>query len=174
MSNIITLKTIKMNSFNQTIIMNPIICDDECVERLITNLNVLGKIGPNFKINTKEKYLQLDDTTYWQGVVRWWRGDSRKTMYEKIHSTIVTSLRVITMAIGDFNERPDQLMTVYNDNTPREFLTLMYEVLHKTKTGLENLRDTYDNDPTLASRLQMNVNSIKNQIMLISRSTGLT
>jgi len=36
------------------------------------------------KINTKDKYLKLDDTTWWQGVFRWYRGDSRITMYEKI------------------------------------------------------------------------------------------
>lgn len=148
--------------------MKHIICDEDHVDKTMTNLKVIGKIGPGFKVNTKGKYLQLDDTTYWQGALRWFRGDSRTTMYEKIHSTVHSSLLIVNMAISDYIENPNESIVIYYNSTPHEFLTIMYDILKSAKVGMDNLKDTYDPDPTLSSRLEMDILSVKNQLTTIS------
>ena len=152
--------------------MKHVICDDDCIDKLLTNLKVIGKIGPGFKINTKEKYIHLDDTTYWQGLLRWYRGDSRDTMYEKIHSTIISSNKVVLMAINDYNEQPNLCCPIYNDCNPTDFLGIIVDILKNSKNGLENLKDTYNSDQTLSSRLEIDILSIKNQINMIEEKLG--
>lgn len=152
--------------------MKHIICEEDHVDKTMTNLKVIGKIGPGFKVNTKGKYLQLDDTTYWQGAMRWFRGDSRNTMYEKIHSTIYNSFTIINMAISDYRENPHQSSGVYQNSTPGDFLLTMSEILQQTKIGMENLKDTYDPDPTLSSRLEIDILSVRNQLSSINSLLG--
>ena len=152
--------------------MKHVICDDDCIDKLLTNLKVIGKIGPGFKINTKGKYIQLDDTTYWQGFTRWYRGDSRDTMYEKIHSTINSCNKVILMAINDYGEDPSKSFSIYNDCSPQDFLSIIYDILRNAKNGLENLKDTYNSDPTLSSRLEIDIISIRNQLQLLFETLG--
>jgi len=153
--------------------MHHIVCDDDCVDKLMTNLKVIGKIGPGFKIDTKGKYLKLDDTTYWQGATRWYRGDSRDTMYEKVHSNILSSLKIINMAINDNISNPDTPLTIYNNVSPTDFLVTMHDILKNTRIGLENLRDTYNADSTLTSRLEMDIISVQNQVALILKNVNL-
>lgn len=152
--------------------MKHIICEEDHVDKTMTNLKVIGKIGPGFKVNTKGKYLQLDDTTYWQGATRWFRGDSRNTMYEKIHSTIHNSFTIINMAISDYRENPNQSQGIYHNTTPGDFLVTMSEILQQTKIGMENLKDTYDPDPTLSSRLEIDILSVRNQLSSINSLLG--
>lgn len=150
--------------------MNTIVCDDDYINKLLTNLKVIGKIGPGFKINTKGKYLQLDDTTYWQGLLRWYRGDSRNTMYEKVHSTISASQKIVNMLIRDLNYNPEEPKEIYNNCTPGDFLRIVYQILKGAKSGMESLKDTYDPDPTLSSRLEMDIISVSNQLLQIDRT----
>jgi hypothetical protein len=142
--------------------MNVFICDEDYVNKTMTNLKVIGKIGPGSKVNTKGKYLQLDDTTYWQGALRWYRGDNRDTMYGTIHNTIRNSLKIVNMAISI--ENPNQCMEMYNNCTQLDFIGTMYEILKESLIGMENLKDTYDPDPGMSSRLEMDILLIKNQL----------
>lgn len=151
--------------------MNRVICDDHWLERLMTNLRVLGKLGPGFKINTKGRYLKLDDTTYWQGVTRWYRGDSRDTMYEKVHTSVTSVNKLLTLLLEDIRVAPDIQNEFYGDCTPRVFMGILGDVLESAKLGLDNLKDTYENDPTLASRLEMDIANIKNQINIIQHNS---
>ncbi len=110
-------------------------CDTDCVEKLLTDLNVLGKIGTGFKINTKDKFLKLDDTKWWQGALRWYRGDSRDTMYEKVHTTVNNSLRFLNLAITDLKKTNNSTVSVYMNSTPENFLRILFDILKKTKVG---------------------------------------
>jgi len=145
--------------------------DDKCISKLLINLKVIGKIGPNTKVNTKGKYLQLDDTTYWQGALRWYRGDNREIMYDKIHSAIMGSSKLVFLAVNDYNKYPNIPRCIYHDTVPSEFLSILFSILKQVKIGIENLKDTYVMDHTLASRIETDIFSINNQISIIERTT---
>lgn len=147
-------------------------CDIEYADKLITDLGVIGKIGPGTKINTKNKYLKLDDTTWWQGATRWYRGDSRDTTYDKIHLAISNSYRFIKLALEDISKNPYETSSIYMENTPGEFLIILSDILRKAKTGIENLRDTYIHDSTISSRFEKDIISIRNQLSVINKTVG--
>ncbi len=141
----------------------------DCVEKLLIDLKVISKIGPGTKINTKEKYLELDDTTWWQGALRWYRGDSRQTTSDKIHTTISSCSHIINAAINDFRNEPDIIVQMYLNSTPHDFLVMMRTSLKSAKVGVENLRDTYIHDTTLSSKLEFDILSIDRQVGLVEK-----
>jgi len=141
----------------------------DCIEKLIIDLKVISKIGPGTKINTKEKYLELDDTTWWQGALRWYREDSRQTSSDKIHTTINSCSTIINLAIQDLNEKLSIPLPMYLDSTPEDFLEIMLTNLKSAKIGLENLKDTYIHDITLSSKIEMDISSINRMINLIEK-----
>lgn len=143
----------------------------DCIEKLIIDLKVISKIGPGTKINTKEKYLELDDTTWWQGALRWYRGDSRQTSSDKIHTTITSCSTIINLAIQDIKEKLSVPLPMYLDSTPEEFLEIMLTNLKSAKIGLENLKDTYIHDTTLSSKLEMDISSVNRMINLIEKNS---
>jgi len=143
----------------------------DCIEKLIIDLKVISKIGPGTKINTKEKYLELDDTTWWQGALRWYRGDSRQTSSDKIHTTINSCSTIINLAIQDLNEKLSIPLPMYLDSTPEDFLEIMLTNLKSAKIGLENLKDTYIHDITLSSKIEMDISSINRMINLIEKKS---
>lgn len=145
-------------------------CNVDCVEKLMIDLKVLSKIGPGSKINTKEKYLELDDTTWWQGAIRWYRGDSRQTTSDKIHTSVMGCSSIINSAINDYKDNLDTPLPMYLDSTPEDFLILMFGNLSGARIGIENLRDTYIHDNTLSSKLEMDIASVKRQLSLIEKT----
>jgi hypothetical protein len=144
-------------------------CSSECVENLMINLRVIGKIEPGFKINTKETHLELDNTTQWQFLLRWYRGDSRYTTIGKIHSIITNSSHIINQAINDFTDKIFSPMEMYLNNTPEGFLKIMLNILLDTEIGLKNLRDTYKQYITTSSKLEMEIESTNRQINSIKK-----
>lgn len=141
----------------------------DCVEKLLIDLKVISKIGPGNKINTKEKYLELDDTTWWQGALRWYRGDSRQTTSDKVHITISSCSHIINAAISDFRTEPDKIVQMYLNSTPYDFLIMMRNSIKTAKVGVENLRDTYIHDTTLSSKLEFDILSIDRQVGMIDK-----
>jgi len=141
----------------------------DCIEKLMIDLKVISKIGPGSKINTKEKYLEIDDTTWWQGALRWYRGDSRQTTSDKIHITISSCSHVINNAISEYRENQDTPIPMFLNSSPKDFLIMIHTGLKGANTGVENLRDTYIHDNTLSSKLEFDILSISRQINLIEK-----
>ncbi len=142
----------------------------DSTEKLLIDLKVISKIGPGTKVNTKEKYLELDDTTWWQGAIRWYRGDSRQTSSDKIHNTVAACSTIINSAINDHKESLTSPLPIYLDSIPADFLLLMHHNLKLARTGVENLKDTYIHDTTLSSKLEMDIASLSRQILSIEKT----
>lgn len=138
-------------------------CSIECTRSLITDLKVLGKVGPKNKINTKTIGLDLDDTHWYQSIIRWYRGDSRYIAGNKIKSIVQHSSDIVNDAIK-FD--PDN--KYYEDMTPKEFLEFLKDTLRDAKVGLEHLKDTYFEDNRFSSELESYINSLNRQVKIIN------
>lgn len=130
------------------------------VETLMVNLRVLGKVGPGMKVNTKEKYLEIDDTQWYQSFLRWFRGDKRDSAVDKIHTIAQDIGILINTAIRDIRENRNDPSDLYMGSSPEEFLYTIAVIVDAAKTGIENLKDTYHHDTTLASKLELIVDSL--------------
>lgn len=131
-------------------------------------MKVIGKIQEGQKINTKNKYIELDDTTFLQPLWRFIRGDSRISMETHIHDTINASNNLIQRAVIDIENKDNKPKGIYLNRTPINFLLYFENVLEDFEKGIKNLRDTYIQDNTLSSKLEIEINNIINQKYEIS------
>lgn len=137
-------------------------CSIECLDNLIINLKVLGKISAGSKINTKEKYLEIDDNTWGQAIARWIRGDNRKATCDAIHSIISSASHVIQHSLR--SKKTDLVQEKFLHMTHNELLEALYKELKKVEIGVASLKDTYIRDTTLSSKLEIEIGTIKRQI----------
>lgn len=118
------------------------------------NLKVLGNIGADQKVNTKEQYLIVDDSVWYQSALRIYRGDSRKNTIERLNSIIDECKILIDSALNAFSTSGSP-MAQYLNFTPKDFLKHMLPILQKVEKGLRNLIMTYIHDTTTTTQLEL-------------------
>jgi hypothetical protein len=145
-------------------------CSIECTKNLLVDLRTLGKIEEGKKINTKEKYISSDDTTFLQPLWRWYRGDSRISTGNKIEKVLTCSSNLIEKAVMDVNNGYDDPKDIYIKIPPSKFLDDIRVVLVQANAGVKNLRDTYVQDDTISSKLEMHIQTLGRQIEIINET----
>jgi len=143
-------------------------CSIDCIEKLLVDLRTLGKIEEGKKINTKEKYISFDDTTVIQPFIRWYRGDSGMLTGNKIQETLTCTTKIIKKAIDDIKNNDKEPKMIYLDVSPDKFLEDIKDILKKANKGIQNLRDTYIKNESLASKLELQIQIIDRQIDYIN------
>lgn len=132
----------------------------ELTKNIYINLKVLGRIEADQKLNTKESFMAVDDSTWYQWALRKYRGDSRENMIYKIDKLIDQTKNLIIFALTD--EKPFENRSVYLNMTSERFLeTTLQPILLNAIEGLTNLRNTYNNDTTISSKIEMNIMVLK-------------
>ena len=135
------------------------------VQNLLINLKVLSQIGPGDKINTKEKNIEIDSNNWGQSLRRTYRGDDRKLTFDMINNLITTLTLIIQKSLeGDADEYIEE-KSVHMTN--QELLKEVHKELEGVRKGLENLRETYFQDATLASKMELCIGTVQRQITSI-------
>ena len=137
-------------------------CSSECLDTLIINLKVLGKISAGSKLNTKEKYLEIDKNTWGQSLVRWIRGDNRKATCDSIHTIITSASHIIQASLKA--ERNKLVDEKFLHMTHVELLENLHKELKKVLVGISNLKDTYIHDTTHSSKMEIEIGIVRRQI----------
>jgi hypothetical protein len=132
--------------------------DSDKSKTTIINLKILGELEMGVKLNTRERYFTLDDTTWYQGLNRKWRGDTRDSTYEKV-SQLVTE----TKELLESNE-PNL------ENTIEEFVNFMVPIIDKAKKGLRSLQETYTADKTFISQIDLEISVLERIIQKLDPS----
>jgi hypothetical protein len=130
-------------------------CSEEHTKTLLINLNALGQIKPGYKLNSKEKYIELDDSTLYQGVLRMYRGDSRKASVEMVDGIVEQTELLINRAIDQKNNEEE--MGIFLNGTAFQFLELIYPKIREAIVGIKNLKDNYNADTTISSKFDLNI-----------------
>lgn len=138
----------------------------ERLRELIVNLQVIGQLEEGYKLNTKEKYLELDNTTWYQSVVRWYRGDSRKTTINKIYKTVSDTCAVIDETIFQYKLNTSVLIM---DLSCEIFMTTMLSVVEIALKGLRHLKNTYNYDITVKAQLDFDILAFEQKVKEIKR-----
>ena len=108
-------------------------------ERLMVNLRIVASLQPHQRINSKAEPIQVEpDTWIPQSIHRWFRDDDRNLLLRRLND-LVTDTDTHVMA---YAKRP---------TTQKKLL----RHLNKSKRGLQNLLQTYANDITTVSRLDL-------------------
>ena len=159
---------------------------------ILINLKVIGKIGPGDKINTKKKHFDKDNTSWYQPFLRLYRGDSRECSINQVNCLINEANNLITVAIkskqtfrrhrpvgaagrnalvrgADITSETDEFF--YKNFSPNEFLKMLWgeRIIHNALTGVENLKDTYNNDSNITSRLECLITILRKNIIELEK-----
>lgn len=143
-------------------------CSIECTKKLMVDLRTLGKIEEGKKINTKEKYISSDESTFFQFAWRWYRGDSRIATGNKIESILTCSSNLIEQAKQDLDSNDDEPKELFLKTKPSQFLDDIRSVLIQANKGVRHLRDTYIQDDTISSKLEMHIQTLDRQVEIIN------
>ena len=119
---------------------------------LMTNLKLLSYVKEQDKLAKTENKMEIDNRYYLQGVRRWYNGDSRDLTLHFIEK-IVKSADSISEDLAKSKNSDDK----YN-------LKLLTEDLISSKSGLNNLKITYNEDKLFISTIDNLIEKIKIRI----------
>jgi hypothetical protein len=112
------------------------------ITNLITNLCIVSLLEKNQKLNLKTMSFS-DKTTWGQTFYRFYYRESRHNLIDYLKALISESI----LAIQDFSGT--------------EYLPLIVNHLNLAKTGLENLIETYKDDPKIVAELKIIMENIE-------------
>lgn len=155
----------------------------KCIDNLFINLKVLSKLRPGQKLYTKEELLVLDDgNIYRQMFMRWWYGEDRIKTLNKIQDiirsaigcgqNIIHSELIIHIQNSDILDEKNKNNVKFWNLERNKFIqidnhTLIKMLLSEMKAALEgmkNLRQSYDDDKTLSSKLELECELMQSNI----------
>ena len=111
--------------------------DTQKFNEVIVNLNVLSELKEKNKLTTKETFFNIDSShTYIQPGLRWWYGNSRDESISKINNLINEAFK--------FSKSKPEIV----------------DYLSKSKSGLENLKKTYNDCAKSQARINIIIDDI--------------
>ena len=119
-------------------------------EDVFVNLTLISKIEVGDKLvrNKADKLLNID-TTYFQFLTRWFRGNNRNN-----------SLKFINLVLVKAFEINDKLLSDKTANTAQQLFRLTSD-LKNCLNGLNNLKQTYSYDKLIQSEIDVMIDNIR-------------
>jgi Flp pilus assembly CpaF family ATPase len=115
---------------------------EELVDNIITNLKILSLVNKDDKLCIRKGHLQIDKTSYFRFIKRYYYSDSRYSTIEFLKK-IVNNMKGIK-----------ELKQIISEDS-----------LHKIEIGINNLQVSYSNDPVMIATLDNLLNKLKNNII---------
>ena len=149
---------------------------DNTFEVIIRNLKILGNIKPNDKLIKKGDTIKIDTPYLYQGLSRYWNGNSRKESVGNIEHLIEASFNMIDLIYSnEIEKRTGGLEDYYNSNRGQVYfetenaqkLTIFSTELKNVLKGLNNLKQTYNSDISICSRIDVVIEKINLRIKKI-------
>lgn len=113
--------------------------------KLIEELNFIANVPKRTKVNMTDKSV-VADTSIYGAIKRAWLEEDRKKTIQEIKNLVTSVLKIL----------PDIQMIWKKE--------LFVESLWKSKTGLDNLMNTYNNDISISTTYEVIIKTIDNAI----------
>ena len=131
------------------------------VDRLLINLKIIASLEPYQKLNTKSGH-QLVIESAWTStsIYRWLREDTRHNTVKRIGEILEEANNILRVQSGAHNTQ---------EYVSDEYRSRVMSQLNNTRTGMINLRTTYESDRTITAHFDVLLERI--DTMLSSRYT---
>ena len=141
---------------------------DTAAELTLENLHVLAALSHNDKLLTNQDRFDIYSPTSVRGVYRMWLGEGRHGNVQRIRATIRSAIQFCHRALQEIDELLDHDGTL-NMRAKVEILHFMRmcAALQQSRTGIENLEQTYREDPALVSHIQLTLGHIDDFVCLM-------
>jgi hypothetical protein len=127
------------------------------VEKILSNLHVIGALSHNDKLMTNEDAFDIYAPTTLRGLMRTWYGERRGQNIARIRSTIHMAIEVSQRTLTDLCTCQPSNGVMDVNTLRRETIELqfrrMLDGLKRAHHGLTNLIQTYRDDAALSSQI---------------------
>lgn len=147
------------------------------VERTLKNLHVLSALSHNDKLLTNGETFGIYSPTALRGMFRLAAGESRVSNIDRIRQAVTSGINFAIRYAEDANEIMKSSSTgnmVLKINTNIVLHQRTCEALKATTIGLNNLTQTYRDDPAFASQVTLLVLQIEDSLRVMPRLDGPT
>ena len=128
------------------------------IDQVLTNLKIMSQIKKGEKIKTNTPILEIDKR-YLTSIRRWWGNDSRCSTIDFFTKVVNTSFEIIDKT---YNEKKADTY-YFNEENSRILQRFSLEMTNACK-GLNNLKETYTNDVTTTSQIDIMIEKIKERV----------
>lgn len=124
-------------------------------DKLLINLKIISKIQKNGRIaRSYDGIITLENDAFYQSVKRFISNDSRRQAIFEINSVITEAIEILTHILNSKHTNKNFSHTdEYIKNC--ENIKLIVGEMDLAKSGIENLKFTYQNDPNTASQIDI-------------------
>jgi hypothetical protein len=122
---------------------------------LIINLKIIGHLKTGVKLNAREKFFELDDINWYQGLFRLYRRDDRTVTYEKITFLIKDLSELILLEDKKLHDTTGNMF-----KNRLEFNGYIFPILSEAINGLKTLTTTYKDDETFIAQLELELDRL--------------
>lgn len=129
------------------------------METTLTNLKIISQIKKGEKISINEQQIIEIDNRYVQSIRRWFWQNSRKSSMDFFDKVIKRSFEIIDET---YNNKDSD--TYYFNEESHTILQKFFIELTNTKRGLSNLKETYTDDVTTNSQLDIMIEKLTHRI----------
>ena len=131
------------------------------IELMLRNLNVVGSLQPNDKLNTESPLFSVYVPTPTRGLMRLWCQEDRESNASAIQSVVRQTTSYVLNAQQSRHTQGGCIVTAFKDATEMQLCSRMLETLQMSVYGLEHMCQTYREDASILAKLQM----IKHEIL---------
>ena len=135
-------------------------------ERVLRNLTILGSISHNDKINTNDETFSIYVPTALRGIVRTWYSEKRCSNGQKIQDVVRIGISFIQNTSQELSSENSE---TYSKANKQKQCVRIFNALEKGKIGLGNLQQTYRDDTTMHTQIQLIINEIDDFISIVSQ-----
>jgi hypothetical protein len=133
-------------------------------ERVLRNLTILSSISHNDKLNTNDDTFSIYVPTVVRGIVRFWYAEKRATNHLKIQEAVRAAIAFIQTTSQELlTEQTTSLSYQHKQKQCKR----LYQSLSRCKVGLTNLQQTYRDDTTMHTQLELTMNEIDDFVSIV-------
>lgn len=135
------------------------------LDKVLLNLGILAKIQRGDKLIVRGDLLEID-TRYLQSIQRFIEGNNRSATIDKLNDILKLSFKLTDEILVAEQKRSSDDSYFIDDNSSK--LQTIKSCMENACKGLENLRETYCNDVTIRTNIELLIAKIS------TRTTKIT
>lgn len=149
---------------------------DSETERALKNLLVLTEMTHNDKLMTNGDCFYIYTPTSLRGFVRYWSGEDRLHNIERIRQTIHSAFACVQTSIPTISRvstSPKSKVSRVQDGIAVLKHLRIVKALAASRIGLRNMLQTYHNDATIKTQLQIIIDEVEDFLTVLDYAPDL-
>ena len=131
------------------------------IDNVLLNLKIISEIKAGDKISLNDKIINIDRSSYLQFLTRWYNESDRNIGLDHINLIINEAFIITDKILSKEFSQKDQGKTSLAHEENSHLLQRFLRELNNSCKGLSNLKNTYSDDITVTSCLELLIEKIK-------------